>query len=111
MPSALTDRIDHFRFILRESKWGLVLLLGWLASGMFLLVRAKLLPLALPAIPEISFSFWVSVFILLFLVAVVEGSYQMNSELRERLSGLEERHAQHDRNRAIQDALSSFAML
>jgi len=109
MPSALTDRIDHFRFILRESKWGLVLLLGWLAFGLFLLVRGNLFPLALPAIPEISFGFWVSGFVLLFLVAVVEGSYQMNSESRERLSGLEERHAQHDRNRAIQDALSSFA--
>jgi hypothetical protein len=109
MPSALTDRIDHLRFILRESKWGLVLLFGWLAFGLFLLIRGVLFSAALPVVSGISFDFWISTFILLFLVAAVEGSYQTNSDLREKLSGLEDEHARRYTNQAIQDALSSFA--
>src|SRR5262245_28919852 len=115
MPAAVSDRLDYVRFLLRESKWALVLLVSWALLGLFLLIRTALFPIkwqqetAIPVLSGISLDLWISVFIVLCIVALVEGSYQTNSELRERITVLESGYTRQDEGLEFRDALLSLA--
>jgi hypothetical protein len=114
MPPAAIDRLDHVRFLLRKSRWVLVVLVGWTFLGLIFLIRAAVFPselrheTAVPILSELSLDFWLSVAILLLTVAIIEGSFQTHAELRGRIAELESRYARADDSRELRDALGSL---